>query len=43
MFQNPAIPAVSRLNYFLRGDLERQIEALIEHNHRRTLRSQGHG
>jgi hypothetical protein len=31
-------------NYFLPGDLERQIEAFIEHyNHRRTLHSPGHG
>jgi len=31
-------------NYFLPGDLERQIEAFIEHyNHRRTLHSRGHG
>jgi hypothetical protein len=31
-------------NYFLPGDLERQIEAFIEHyNHRRTLQSPGHG
>ena len=31
-------------NYFLPGDLERQIEAFIEHhNHRRTLRSPGVG
>ena len=30
-------------NYFLPGDLERQIEAFIEHhNHRRTLHSPGH-
>jgi len=31
-------------NYFLPGDLERQIEAFIEHyNHRRTLHSPWHG
>ena len=31
-------------NYFLPSDLERQIEAFIEHyNHRRTLHSPGHG
>ena len=31
-------------NYFLPGDLQRQIEAFIEHyNHRRTLHSPGHG
>jgi hypothetical protein len=31
-------------NYFLPGDLERQIEAFIEHyNHRRMLQSPGHG
>ena len=31
-------------NYFLPGDLERQIEAFIEHyNHRRTLHSPGRG
>jgi putative transposase len=31
-------------NYLLPGDLERQIEAFIEHyNHRRTLHSPGHG
>jgi len=31
-------------NYFLPGNLERQIEAFIEHyNHRRTLHSPGHG
>ena len=31
-------------NYFLPGDLERQIEAFIEHyNHRRALHSPGHG
>jgi transposase InsO family protein len=31
-------------NYFLPGDLERQIDAFIEHyNHRRTLHSPGHG
>jgi transposase InsO family protein len=31
-------------NYFLPGDLERQIEAFIEHyNHRRALHSSGHG
>ena len=30
-------------NYFLPGDLERQIEAFIEHyNHRRALHSPGH-
>jgi putative transposase len=31
-------------NYFLPGDLERQIGAFIEHDHhRRTLHSPGHG
>jgi putative transposase len=31
-------------DYFLPGDLERQIEAFIEHyNHWRTLHSPGHG
>jgi putative transposase len=31
-------------NYFLPGNLQRQIEAFIEHyNHRRTLHSPGHG
>ena len=31
-------------NYFLPGDLERQIEAFIEHyNHRRTRHSPVHG
>jgi putative transposase len=30
-------------NYFLPGDLKRQIEASSHYNHRRTLHSPGHG
>jgi len=38
--KNPVLPE----NFFLPGDLERQIETFIEHyNHLRTLHSPGHG
>jgi hypothetical protein len=37
-------PRQARYQAALPGDLERQIEAFIEHyNHRRTLHSPGHG